>query len=100
MEWKGKKLEKTNEIVDFGLSLTGKEQEEFVNSVEKLGPYALQNIGYHSGYYPREKAREICRVFRTEHPVFGKTEPTAEQAFAMGEKMGTAIRDGQSAVEN
>jgi hypothetical protein len=100
VEWKGKKLEKTTDIIDFGLTLTGKEQKEFVNAVEKEGEFALQNIGYFSGYYSKEKSKEICQVFRTEHPVFGKTDPSPEQAFAMGEKMGTAIRDGQAAVEN
>jgi len=93
VEWKGKKLEKTTEIIDFGLSLKGKEQDEFVTAVANQGPYALQNIGYFSGYYSKEKAKEICQVFKTAHPIFGNRDVTSKEAFEMGVKMGEQIRE-------
>ncbi len=45
---------------------------------------ARQNIGYFAGYYEIATRRRVNRLFKTTHPVFGDTEPTAEEAFKAG----------------
>jgi hypothetical protein len=92
VKYKGKTLEKYNEIIDYALSLSGVEQKEFVDAVEATGPHALSNIGYWSGYFSDEMAEKIQSVFRTEHPIFGKKRPTTEEALALGEKIGTKAK--------
>lgn len=87
-EYKNQRLEKYGDIIDKALSLEGKEQEDFVDAFAKAGPYALENIGYWSGYYSREMSAKIQEVFKTSHPIFGRTQPTAEQAFEMGKTLG------------
>lgn len=32
---------------------------------------ALQNIGYWTGYYDRETANRVMKLFNTVHPIFG-----------------------------
>jgi hypothetical protein len=51
---------------------------------------ALQksNLGYFAGYYDNETRERVERLFKCEHPVFGKIAkkgpPTPEQALQMG----------------
>lgn len=55
------------------------------------------NLGYYAGYYSNETRARVERLFKCAHPVFGaiadKGAPTPEQAFAMGEAAGEAIRE-------
>lgn len=44
----------------------------------------LESIGYWTGYYSRETAERVFRLFDTAHPIFGRTQPTAEEAFDAG----------------
>ena len=76
------------DLVEKALTLEGAEQKELVEALLALGPHARENIGYLSGYFPREKADRILALFATEHPIFGKGHPTAEEAFAMGQAFG------------
>ena len=48
----------------------------------------LASIGYASGYYSYKTADRLLELFDTEHPVFGKTHPTAEEALRMGMEYG------------
>ena len=53
------------------------------------------NLGYFSGYYGPEERARFERVFRIAHPIFGhwdEHEPTPEEAFAAGQKMGRAAK--------
>lgn len=52
----------------------------------------LDNIGYCTGYCSREHADLIMDLFQTEHPIFGKTHPTPEEALQMGMERGRASR--------
>jgi hypothetical protein len=47
----------------------------------------LSNLGYYCGYYPAELADKVYEMFDTEHPVFGRTHPTPEEAFRKGMEM-------------
>ncbi len=49
------------------------------------------NLGYWAGYYNDETRRRVERLFRCEHPVFGKIAekgpPSFEQAFKAGKRL-------------
>ncbi len=49
------------------------------------------NLGYYAGYYSTETQSRVNRLFKTTHPVFGDTKPTAEEAFEAGKVRGEAI---------
>ena len=53
----------------------------------------LANIGYFAGYYSAEIADKTYELFETEHPIFGKTHPTKEEAFRKGMEMGKRRKD-------
>ena len=87
MNYRGTQLKTYTEIIDFALKLKGKAQADFIKTYAATGPYALSNIGYFSGYYGPEKMAKIQRVFKTAHPIFGRTVPTAREALAAGKKL-------------
>lgn len=52
---------------------------------------AAANIGYLMGYYEVEERQRVYGLFAkfdVSHPVFGRSEPSPEEAFAAGEKLG------------
>ena len=53
---------------------------------------AKENLGYYAGYYDNETRKRVEKLFMCSHPVFGSIakngEPTPEQAFEMGKKLG------------
>ena len=71
-------------LIEFGM-LYGQTREEAM-SIQK------QNLGYFAGYYDNETMVRVNRLFKTTHPVFGDTTPTAEEAFEMGRKEGERIK--------
>lgn len=72
MKYKGKEYRTYPEIITFALSLKGKDQELFVEAYLRSGPCARENIGYVSGYYDMDTMKNIQRVFKTAHPIFGR----------------------------
>lgn len=44
----------------------------------------LSNIGYMAGYENPDTAQRIYEIFDTEHPFFGRRQPSAEEAMATG----------------
>lgn len=61
-------------------------------SVERAREILLSNIGYCTGYCDHALADRIMDLFQTEHPVFGKTHPTPEEAFRIGLERGRQHR--------
>ena len=53
----------------------------------------LQNIGYYCGYYPTDFADKVYEMFDTEHPIFGKTHPTPEEALRIGMEWGRRVKE-------
>ncbi len=51
-------------LVEHTMRITGKTQEE-AERIER------SNIGYFSGYYSRETADRVMRLFGAVHPIFG-----------------------------
>lgn len=52
----------------------------------------LKGIGYYTGYLARADADKVMELFDTEHPVFGRTHPTAEEAYRLGKLFGEKMR--------
>ena len=42
------------------------------------------NLGYWAGYYDRETAVRVLKLFGAAHPIFGTHEPTPEEALQTG----------------
>lgn len=53
----------------------------------------LTNIGYYAGYFRAEFADKIYEMFDTEHPIFGKKHPTAEEALKIGMEWGRRSKE-------
>lgn len=62
---------------------------------EGLEESIRSNLGYLTGYLNAEEATRLLDIFETEHPFFGKTRPTAEEAFKMGLAFGEKIKAGR-----
>jgi hypothetical protein len=77
--------EKAREIVDVQV----KEMVDVLNYDEaEARRVTLVNIGYYTGYLDHETADRIMDLFETEHPVFGRTHPTPQEAFRLGRELG------------
>jgi hypothetical protein len=94
MKYKGKDLDTYTKIIDYALSLPADEQEIFVKAYASTGPYALQNVGYFSGYYGSDMMAKIQEIFKTAHPIFGRTSPTPEEAINIGKAMAKGSPSG------
>jgi hypothetical protein len=52
------------------------------------------NIGYFGGYVGRTEQLRAYKLFNTEHPIFGLSQPEPELAFKAGAVIGEAMKDG------
>jgi hypothetical protein len=50
------------------------------------------NLGYYAGYYSSDVIDRVQRFYNCSHPIFGKTQPTPEQAFKKGQEFGEKLR--------
>lgn len=64
----------------------------FGSTREQAEKIERANLGYYAGYYDAETAQRVYRLFNCAHPIFGRTLPTAEEAFKAGTRMGTLDR--------
>lgn len=49
------------------------------------------NIGYLSGYYDTETMAKIQGVFACDHPIFGRAQPTPDEAVAAGKAWAESV---------
>jgi ferric iron reductase protein FhuF len=81
--------ERARELVDQQVS-------EMVDVLQYAEPEArritLVNIGYYTGYLDHETADKIMDLFETEHPIFGRTHPSPEEAFRLGRELGERMK--------
>lgn len=63
---------------------TGKSRDE-AETIQKA------NLGYYAGYYDAETMVRVNRLFRTTHPIFGDTIPSAGEAFSTGKQLGEKL---------
>jgi hypothetical protein len=77
--------EKARELVDMQV----KEMVDTLHYDEaEARRITLVNIGYYTGYLDHETADRLMDLFETEHPVFGRTHPTPQEAFRLGRELG------------
>jgi hypothetical protein len=60
--------------------------------IEEARAILLSNIGYVTGYMSHAQADHVMELFDTEHPIFGKTHPSPEEALRKGMEMGEAAK--------
>lgn len=94
MIWKNETLITIDDIGRALVALESPEEaQEFMRAYSAHTIHASQNVGYISGYYDdhatRARIQEWCQ---TVHPIFGRSTPTAEEAFEMGKRMITEDR--------
>jgi hypothetical protein len=53
----------------------------------------LANIGYVTGYLSHKQADNVMELFNTQHPIFGRTHPTAEEALRLRMEYGKRSRE-------
>lgn len=89
MNWKGHELKTVGDIMTYGIDACASREEAqaFIALYEAENSYARENIGYLAGYYSREKAQQIYDWFGVSHPIFGRIEPTPEEAFYAGMRL-------------
>jgi hypothetical protein len=75
-------------------------KDHYGKDVEEATAIHRANLGYYAGYYDNETRERVERLFKCAHPIFGaiaeKGAPSPEEAFAMGEKAGAAMRSGDT----
>jgi hypothetical protein len=54
--------------------------------VDEAKARLLEQIGYVTGYFSHKQADRIMELFDTQHPIFGRQHPSAEDAFRMGQE--------------
>ena len=88
MIWKDKEIKTMGDILNTVQTCQNRaEAQDFMFQYRQENPYAKENIGYLAGYMSHEDATKIFEWFDCEHPVFGNTFPTAEEAFKAGLKI-------------
>jgi hypothetical protein len=60
----------------------------------------LVNIGYFAGYYSNEIQDLAYSLFDTQHPIFGRTHPTSEEALRLGMEYGERMKQRAQGGEN
>lgn len=90
MDWKGKKLVIIRDFMDAMIGLESREEaQEFTRWARLEDPvYAMQNIGYLTGYLDRATADRLLDWCQTAHPIFGTRSVSAEEALEAGRVLG------------
>jgi len=52
------------------------------------------NLGYFAGYYDTTTRDRVDRLYGAMHPIFGRSKPTAEEAFEIGKTIGRIMAGG------
>lgn len=58
--------------------------EKFGRTKKYHSQRQLKNVGYFAGYYDDRTRKRVFRWIGAEHPIFGRTKPTAAQAVKSG----------------
>jgi hypothetical protein len=95
--WKGKELHNHIDLMKNGIEKCDSkvEAQEFMKLYRAENPGANENIGYLSGYYSKEEKHRIQDWFDVEHPIFGKNDPTPDEAFRAGMEWAQRVKNNQ-----
>lgn len=89
MVWKGEMLHTYGDVMRAMAAVESQEEAaEFMDLYRAENPSADENIGYMTGYFSREEKHRLQELFDVEHPIFGRSDPTPEQAFKAGVTIG------------
>lgn len=98
MEWNGKAIETVGDLNDTICKIrhlppdeAQAEASRFMEAYRADNEHADVNIGYITGYHDPTTMRELQELFNVSHPIFGRSQPTAEDAFDAGVLMGSGI---------
>jgi hypothetical protein len=69
--------------------------EHYHISAEEAKARLLGNIGYVTGYLSHAQADLVMELFDTAHPVFGRTHPSAEEAYRLGREYAERSKKGE-----
>jgi hypothetical protein len=89
------KINTKEEAAAFVTAEAAEMAEFYGKPLEEMRATLLSNIGYCTGYLDHDAADRILEMFETEHPIFGKGHPTAEEAYALGIEYGKRSREKQ-----
>lgn len=110
MIWNNKKLvtigDVLNAVCDIALRESYEDAQDFMNlyeedCVQRGGDMSVvrSNIGYVAGYCDQKTADRIYRVFSVSHPIFGRSHPSAEEAFQAGMRAAERRKGGEREQE-
>ena len=101
MIWKGRELKNMGDLMSYGIERCDNREEaqEFMRLYEQENVHARENIGYIAGYFSTEQADKIYDWFGVQHPIFGTSHPSAEDAFRAGCRLGEMTKNGMSATQ-
>jgi len=94
----GEKYGYAMEITDEGEAAAYFEQcvqhtMSFGHSREEAEKVERANLGYWAGYYDRQTALRVFRLFGAVHPIFGMSQPSAEEALEAGKRLAKSSSD-------
>lgn len=100
MLWKDKMLRTLREWFDAALECRKEDTETFKKITTASfkwseGQFA-ETLGYMTGYCDQATLDKVISLFNVEHPIFGKTLPGPDKAFAMGVALGKQLKDKKS----
>ena len=66
--------------------LLGQVVAKYGGTPESHRAQQLENVGYFTGYFGPEQAKQVMEWLGCAHPIFGRTRPDAAAAFKAGEE--------------
>ncbi|HEY3923427.1 MAG TPA: hypothetical protein VGL75_02615 [Acidothermaceae bacterium] len=86
--WKGSTIRTIGELTDAVATITSREEGvEFMAAYFAVNVHAAENVGYVAGYHDAETRHRIHEFTDTAHPIFGRGDPTPEEAFDAGRRV-------------
>jgi hypothetical protein len=93
MNWNDINLNTYEDLLNIIKNISSPEEaQEFLLAYTKINPDAKEVIGWMIGDVDRDLGRKIIDWFGCQHPVFGKTFPTSEEALKKGIEAGTDMK--------
>lgn len=93
MRWNDTVLRTTGDLSDaiHRIIKTGtrEQAQQFMATYRAANEHADTNVGYLAGYFDPDTAKTIWDWFGCEHPVFGTTVPSTDEALEAGRSWGT-----------
>lgn len=92
MIWRDKELTTIGDYCEVLQNIAKEDAAEFMTAVRASGPNAASNIGYMTGYFSDQRAKELREWLGVVHPIFGAENPTPGDAFREGFRLGKESR--------